>query len=393
MNIINTDKLHIKSWCNDLEDSALQQAKNIASLPFACHHIALMSDCHMGYGAPIGGVIATKNTIIPNFVGVDIGCGMRACKTLIKADEVSIDIIKKILGDIRQAIPVGMRHNKEPVDLSELGKDLSIIEGYNSIGIINREYKSACLQAGTLGGGNHFIELQKDQNGFLWIMLHSGSRNLGFKVANHYNQEAMAHNIAWFSSVPINHELAFLPFHSEIGQEYFKAMSYCLAFAKLNRELMTGKILDAMSKHINSMDYDFQIDIHHNYAALENHYGQNVIVHRKGAVRAREGEVGIIAGSMGTNSYIIQGKGNPESFCTCSHGAGRRMSRKKAINELPLGEEMMALDKKGIIHGMRNKSDLDEAPGAYKDIESVMEQQKDLVSIMYTLTPIASIKG
>jgi len=381
-------KLRVFNWCakESLDDTAMQQLKNISSLPFAFHHIAAMPDCHGGYGMPIGAILATSDVIIPNAVGVDIGCGMFACKTSIKVDEINIDVIKKILGRIREIIPVGMKHNKDNIDLSHLGE-------VGELQIVSKEYKSACKQVGTLGGGNHFIELQKDEYGFLWFMLHSGSRNLGFKVAGHYNNVAKELNEKWHSKIPEKYDLAFLPEDSEEGQNYLYEMDYCLKFAKYNRELMAERIMEIITVE-NSITPEFKcIAIQHNYAAKESHFGRNVIVHRKGAVRARLGEIGIIAGSQGSCSYIVKGKGCEDSFQSCSHGAGRKMGRKQAINNLSFEDEVKHLNDAGIIHSIRNKADLDEATGAYKDIEIVIAAQSDLIDIVFKLTPIAVVKG
>lgn len=393
MNIINTDKLHIKSWCNDLEEGALEQAKNLASLPFACKHIALMPDCHQGYGMPIGGVIATKGVIIPNAVGVDIGCGVRAIKTGIAG--FSKSDIKDLMGKIRKLIPVGFNRNVVACNSSSMPEgDLEYQETFNEfffdMPICQKENKNARTSLGTLGGGNHFIEIQEGSDGCLWIMIHTGSRNLGKKVADHYNKLAIELNDKWYSEGNPKHELAFLPLDSEEGISYQKEMQYCVDFALANRKKIGEIICGLIERDASIVDV---IDIAHNYARVENHFGKNVVIHRKGATSARIGEVGIIPGSQGTKSYIVRGLGNPESFMSCSHGAGRKMGRKEAIRKLDLAEEIALLDNQGIIHGIRHAKDLDEAAGAYKDIESVMQQQKDLVSIIYTLTPIASVKG
>jgi len=224
-------------------------------------------------------------------------------------------------------------------------------------------------------------------------MIHSGSRNLGYKVAEHYNNIAIALNEKWFSQVPKKWELAFLPLNSEEGQNYLREMNYCVDFARANRNLMMSNVRLSITNILPNTTFEDPIDIPHNYAAMENHFGKNVMMHRKGATRARLGEYGIIPGSQGTASYIVKGKGNLDSFCSCSHGAGRKMSCTKAEKTLDFDKEKELLDKKGIMHGMRNKNDLDEAPGAYKDIEVVMKNQKDLVDIIIKLKPLAVIKG
>ena len=269
--------------------------------------------------------------------------------------------------------------------------------------ICEREFDRAREQLGTLGGGNHFIELQKDEDGNLWVMIHSGSRNLGKQVADHYNKIAIDLNEKYFSEVPKEWQLAFLPIDTAEAQMYFNEMIYCLKFAYANRKKMMNEILDIIRDvmidcqggNFDGMEFSVSgiINIHHNYASLENHFGQNVWVHRKGATSAKKGEIGIIPGSQGTKSYIVEGLGNPESFTSCSHGSGRAMSRSSAIKNLDFEKEKKILDDQGILHGIRNRDDLDEASGSYKDIEIVMDSQKDLVKIVHTLRPLAVVKG
>lgn len=392
MKILNTEKIHIKLWLNDIEDGAMVQIKNLANLPFAFHHIAVMPDSHQGYGMPIGGVLATDNVIIPNAVGVDIGCGMCAIKTSLT--EINTETLKKIMSGIRKSIPLGMNRHKE--------KQEGMPEGFtdNSFNIITRELTNAQKSLGTLGGGNHFIEIQKGSDGHIWIMIHSGSRNLGKQVADYYNKLAIQLNEKWHSAVPKNWELAFLPIDSEEGQAYLKEMQYCVDFALANRRLMMKRIIDILIEKVNPFNnitvdnYGVDlINIAHNYATLENHFGKNVWIHRKGATLAREGNIGIIPGSQGTKSYIVKGKGNKESFESCSHGSGRKMSRTQAQKNLNLEDEIKKLNDQGIIHAIRSVKDLDEASGAYKDISEVMKNQEDLVEILVELTPLAVIKG
>ena len=385
----------IKSWVTGLEDGALEQAKNLANLPFLFKHVALMPDCHQGYGMPIGGVIATKEVVIPNAVGVDIGCGMCAQKTAIKVEDLSTDKIKEIMGEIRKTIPVGFKHRKEECDVSEMpgGQRLYAMDAGNSMTpICAEQFRAAQKQLGTLGGGNHFIEIQKGSDGYVWVMIHSGSRNLGLKVASHYNKLAKELNKKWHSSIPTEHDLAFLPLATEEADMYIDEMNYCLEFALANRKKMMADVKKIFIEKTGLGFEDF-VNIHHNYAAMENHFGENVMVHRKGATNAMKNRIGIIPGSQGTCSYIVKGLGNSESFESCSHGAGRRMGRKAAQRELNLEEEKENLNKQGIVHSIRNAKDLDEAPGAYKDIETVMDNQKDLVEILVKLQPLAVIKG
>ena len=389
MKIIDTEKHVIKSWCENPEEGAIVQAKNLANLPFIFKHVALMPDCHQGYGMPIGGVIACKDVIIINCIGVDIGCGMAAVKT--NLTEISKDILKKIMNSIREKIPLGFNHHQESQD-----ENLMPTMIYKD-GICKQEYKSALTQLGTLGGGNHFLEVQKGSDGFIWFMVHSGSRNLGYRVAKEYNKIAQKLCKLWYSNIPEpkgEDGLAFLPIGTEEARHYLEEMKYCLSFALANRSLMIERIKESFIKNITiSLEFQDTINIHHNYVALENHFGQNVWIHRKGATSAKEGEIGLIPGSQGTCSYVVKGKGNPESFMSCSHGAGRKMGRNEARKTLNLEAEIAKLESKGIIHGIRSQKNLDEASGSYKDIEIVMEEQKDLVDILVKLEPLAVIKG
>lgn len=377
-------QLPIASWCNNPEEGAVAQAMNLAKLPFAFGRIALMPDTHVGYGMPIGGVLATRGAIIPNAVGVDIGCGMCAVRS--SATGIATDALKHILADIRKAIPVGFTHHRH-------SQRAEVMPQQSAPGMVTqREYQSALKQIGTLGGGNHFIEIQKGSDGFIWAMIHSGSRNLGKQVADHYNNVAVRLNERLSGSVPKKWDLAFLPLESKEGLAYSEEMNYCVDFALANRKAMLAKICECMGNEVG-LDFGEVINIAHNYARTEQHYGMNVLVHRKGATSARKGEFGIIPGSQGTSSYIVQGKGNPESFASCSHGAGRRMGRKEAQRSLDLKNEQRKLDERGILHSVHNASDLDEAPGAYKDIATVMAEQADLVDIVVKLEPMAVIKG
>jgi tRNA-splicing ligase RtcB len=376
MNVIATEKVPIKVWAESIEEGAIQQARNLANLPSVYKWVALMPDCHVGYGMPIGGVLATTDLIVPNAVGVDIGCGMAS--VLFDCEPPDTDGIQRIMGEVRKEVPVGFGHHKEPQEW----------EGFDAapdLPIIQQELNSARKQLGTLGGGNHFIEFQLDDSGRFGLMLHSGSRNFGLKVAKTYHDLARAMCERWHVELP-DRELAFLSADSQEGQDYLTAMQYCLDFAQANRAHMLAAVL-----RIVGLRSGGEVNIHHNYAAIEHHFSKNVWVHRKGATRARTGELGIIPGSMGTASYIVEGLGNPESFQSCSHGAGRRMGRKQAERTLDLAAEQAKMGH--VIHGLRNVSDLDEAPGAYKDIDAVMAAQNDLMRIVSKRMPLGSIKG
>jgi tRNA-splicing ligase RtcB len=378
--IITTERVPIKLWLDDIEEGALQQARNLANLPFAFKWVAVMPDAHEGFGMPIGGVLAALGTIVPNAVGVDIGCGVLAART--DLTNITQDTLRNVLAGIRQEVPLGFEHHKvnQPWSGFDRAPDLPIIQ---------QELPSARRQLGTLGGGNHFIEFQQGSDEHIWIMIHSGSRNFGFKTANVYHKtaQALCSRKGW--ELP-DRDLAYLPMDSREGEEYFTAMNYCCEFAKANRALMMQRVSEVAAMVTGAKILE-PINIHHNYASLETHYGREVVVHRKGATKASRDTVGIIPGSMGAKSYIVKGLGNPESFESCAHGAGRKMGRKHAIRSLDLETEQAKMQ--GILHGLRTRSALDEAPGAYKDIDEVMALQRDLVEISVTLTPLASIKG
>lgn len=386
--VITSEQHPIKAWLDDIEGGALAQAKNLANLPFIHHHVALMPDTHQGYGMPIGGVIATTGVVIPNAVGVDIGCGMGAVQTSLPG--IGTDQLKQVMAAIRQKIPLGFNHHRKPQAKTLMPQSpVPVAE----MPVIAEEYRNALFQLGTLGGGNHFIEIQRGSDGHIWLMVHSGSRNLGFKVANYFNRRAAELNREQATPVPANWQLAGLAADGPVGRSYLRAMQYCVDFAYANRKLMMSRIKEALQAVVGPVTFAPMINIAHNYAALEEHYGQRVIVHRKGATRALAGEIGIIPGSQGTPSYLVRGLGNPESFQSCSHGAGRQMGRKQARQRLDLTREQHRLESQGIIHAVRSRRDLDEAAGAYKEIDRVINDQLDLVEVMVELKPLAVIKG
>lgn len=381
---ITTERIPIKLWLHNLESGAMQQAKDLANLSIAFRHIAIMPDAHQGYGMPIGGVLATKDAIVPNAVGVDIGCGMCSLRTNLK--HIEQDSLKKVMGLIRQTIPVGFKHNKDKQDESwmpSLEKNLQIV---------SQEYEKAMYQIGTLGGGNHFIEIQKGTDGYIWIMVHSGSRNIGYTVAEYYHKKAVEENMKRTKNVPPK-DLSYFEHGTEGYEAYLNEMNYCISFALQSRKLMMERVKDAFTEVVADVAFSNFINKPHNFAAWETHFDTNLIVHRKGATRANEGEWGMIPGSQGTSSFLVKGKGNPLSFNSCSHGAGRKMSRNEARRTLTLKTETAKLKELGILHALRHKKDLDEAPGSYKDIQEVMALQKDLVDIQIELTPMAVIKA
>ncbi len=381
---IDTERIPIKLWIKDLESGALQQAKDLANLSIAFSHIAIMPDAHQGYGMPIGGVLATKDAIVPNAVGVDIGCGMCSLRTNLK--HIEQDNLKKVMGIIRQTVPLGFKHQKEKQEESWMPP----LE--ENLHIVSQEYEKAMYQVGTLGGGNHFIEIQKGDDGYVWIMVHSGSRNIGYTVAEYYHKKAIEETTKRNKNTHPK-DLSYFPQGTDGFEDYFKEMNYCILFALQNRKLMMERIKNAFCEVIPDVEYSNFINKPHNFAAWETHYDNNLIVHRKGATRAEVGEWGMIPGSQGTSSFLVKGKGNPLSFNSCSHGAGRTMSRNEARRTLNLKAEVERLKKLGILHALRHKKDLDEAPGSYKNIHEVMDLQKDLVDIQVELTPLAVIKA
>lgn len=401
-------KSPIKTWLsseNDLEGKCLEQAYNISQLPFIHKWVSLMPDTHAGMGMPIGGVIATEGVIIPNAVGMDIGCGMAFVKSNIKISEINSvttengSLIQGIIGEILRNIPVGFRHHKEAQPSLALDAALKEPERYKKDKTLFPEIEAGYFQIGTLGGGNHFIELQEDEEGYLCIMVHSGSRHFGKEICDYFNKIAKELNEKWCSSVPLEYRLAFLPTDSDEGRRYIDWMNLALDFAFENREQIMKETMKILTKWIEkftdlNIEFSMEINCHHNYASLEYHYGKEVWVHRKGATRARAGELAVIPGAMGSFSYIVEGKGNPESFNTSSHGAGRRYSRTAALKTFTAEEVMLDLKNQGVVLGKNKKSDVaEESRFAYKDIEEVMANQCDLVTPILKLKTIGVVKG
>lgn len=377
--VIKDERIPIKLWLDELDPNALRQARNLANLPFAYKWIAIMPDCHVGYGMPIGGVLATNGAVVPNAVGVDIGCGMIATKTSLR--ELKRAEVKEMSAGIRRVVPVGFKHQQQP-------RDWSGFDRAPDIPVIQRELSAARRQIGTLGGGNHFIEIQRGNDGHIWVMVHSGSRNFGLKIAREFHQIAVRETARGGVAVPCR-DLSFLDAGGRAGRDYFAAMNFALDFAAASRALMLDAVLEGVASFGGS---ELQrVNIHHNYAAFERHYGRDVIVHRKGATKAAKGLLGIVPGSMGTPSYIVEGLGNPESFMSCSHGAGRVMGRRAAQRSLDLASEQARMGD--IVHPLHTPRDLEEAPGAYKDIDQVMANQSDLARIVVKLNPLGVVKG
>ncbi|MBQ9786822.1 MAG: RtcB family protein, partial [Lentisphaeria bacterium] len=384
-------------WCRDIEDTAMAQAENLARHPALRHHVALMPDCHCGIGMPIGGVIAAKDAVIPAAVGVDIGCGMIAVETDIPAERLAdMRFRRAIHSRIRELIPVGEgKMHKDPQEWDGFEEYIDT-KGVDAQFIISLDRHNL----GTLGGGNHFIEIQKSDSNFVWIMIHSGSRNLGKRIEEVYQEKAMQLCERFYTPLPTSN-LAFLPIQDEAGHNYFRDMNFALKYAFENRQRMMAKCKDVIAEFVPEVNFIREVNIHHNYAAFEEHFGETLCIHRKGATSAKLDEIGIIPGSMGTASYIVRGLGNPASFMSCSHGAGRRMSRTVACNTLTAAECDEAM--KGIVcdhwhpvtrYGKgKTVLDLSEAPQAYKDIEDVISAERDLVEVQVRLTPLAVVKG
>lgn len=392
----NIQKVPVKIWSDlaEVETHAIDQLKNIASLPFVFKHVAAMPDVHLGKGATVGSVIATKGAVIPAAVGVDIGCGMMAARiSNINADLIR-DKIVEIRSAIEEAVPVGHRGNNQISNgvVSWIGW-----ESFNDINALGNHSKirtdleqRALSQLGSLGGGNHFIELCTDEDNFVWIMLHSGSRNIGKSIAEIHINKAKDLMKKMFIDLR-DPDLAYFASQTKEYDEYISDLMWAQSYASQNREIMFERIVSSIKDIVDeNMSTDNHVNCHHNYASKENHYGEGVLVTRKGAVRARSGDLGIIPGSMGTRSYIVRGLGNPESFHSCSHGAGRRMSRAEARRKFTID------DLKTQTLGIECRKDdgvLDEIPGAYKDIDKVMENQKDLVEVVAVLKQFMCIKG
>ncbi len=384
---IATGKIPVKLWADVVEPGAMEQIMNLADYPFAFHHIAIMPDCHQGFGMPIGGVMATRRVIVPNAVGVDIGCGMIAVKTSLTT--ISRKVLERVTEEIRSVIPLGFSHHEKARDERYMPR-IPVRE----MPVVEREYESARHQVGTLGGGNHFIEIQQGDDGHIWVMIHSGSRNLGKQVADAYNRLAISLNKKENIKGTWEKQLAYLYLDSDEGQRYIREMNYCVAFGYSNRSLMMENVLELLDYFVKGgVEETDRVAISHNFAAEEEHFGEHVWVHRKGATPAFSGMRGIIPGSQGTESYIVIGKGNEESFSSCSHGAGRVLGRRQAIRSLDLQGEVQRLEARGVIHSIRRQKDLDEAPSAYKDIHRVIDLQRDLIDVLVELQPLAVVKG
>ncbi len=393
--VITKGKVPVKIYTDEIEHTAINQLCNIAELPFIHNHIAVMPDVHYGVGATVGSVIPTKGAIIPAAVGVDIGCGMNAVRLSLTAVQLP-DNLHRVRTAIEAAVPVGFNmHKKDMAKRSTLdalrNSLIAITDKHPRVNKMQKKpFQTWVRQLGTLGGGNHFIELCLDENNDVWIMLHSGSRGIGNTMGKYFIELAKRDMGKQLGHLP-DKDLAYFTEGAEHFHDYVEAVHWAQDYALFNRREMMRLIIDALTKVLPRFKATKEaINCHHNYVAVENHFGENVFITRKGAISANEGELGIIPGSMGAKSFIVRGKGNPSSFCSCSHGAGRKMSRSKAKRTFSVSD--MEQQTEGI-ECRKDKSVIDEIPGAYKDIDQVMEDQFDLVDVVHTLKQIVCVKG
>lgn len=394
----------VKIWTNDVEETAMKQLHDVSKLPFIHSHVAVMPDAHWGNGTTVGCVLPTIKAIVPAAVGVDLGCGMMALKLELKEEQLP-DSLAEIRSNIERAVPHGRTNNGGPGDRGAWG-DIpgnvlnywSMLDDDNMIKAVRERHPKLFGRGvndvnhlGTLGTGNHFIELCLDTEGFVWVMLHSGSRGIGNRIGTYFIEKAKEEMERWHIQVP-DPQLAYLPEGSRYFDDYWKALLWAQGYAQTNRLLMMDAVLYQVRRFFGFPieQSEMAVNCHHNYVAIENHFGKNVYVTRKGAVRARVGDLGIIPGSMGARSFIVRGKGNADSFCSCSHGAGRRMSRgeaKKRFGLVDLAEQTAGVE-------CRKDADvIDEIPAAYKDIATVMANQSDLVDVVAELRQVLCVKG
>ncbi|MCB1877781.1 MAG: RtcB family protein [Chromatiales bacterium] len=394
--VITQGKVPVKIYTDEVEPEAIKQLTNISRLPIVHSHVAAMPDVHLGIGATVGSVIPTKSAIIPAAVGVDIGCGMNAVRLSLRAEDLP-DNLRRIRSSIEKAVPVGFDlHKEDPVKrstITALNTGLRRIQQKHPALERMQEkkaYSTWVRQLGTLGGGNHFIEICLDESGSVWVMLHSGSRGIGSQIGRYFIGLAKKDMESQLGQLP-DRDLAYFTEGAEHFEDYVEAVHWAQDYAMENRRQMMRLIVEALRGVLPSFEATAEaINCHHNYVARETHYGENVFVTRKGAIRAGAGELGIIPGSMGAKSFIVRGLGNEESFCSCSHGAGRRMSRTQAK------KRFNAHDMERQTEGVECRKDsgvVDEIPAAYKDIDVVMENQSDLVEVVHTLKQIVCVKG
>jgi tRNA-splicing ligase RtcB len=389
---ISEGRVPVKVYTDEIEATARQQLVNISRLPVVHHHVAAMPDVHLGIGATVGSVIPTLKAIIPAAVGVDIGCGMMAARLSLTGNDLDEVCLKKIFNAVERTVPVGFAQHDDACDgAKRFKKDLSKILQKHP-GIEKRVGKKSrwAQQMGTLGGGNHFIEVCLDEENRVWAMLHSGSRGIGNAIGTYFIELAKKDFEKNNAALP-DRDLAYFPEGAQHFDDYVEAVGWAQDYARANREEMMDLVLEAMRRHLPAFEVTgAAVNCHHNYVERETHYGEQVWLTRKGAISARAGELGIIPGSMGARSYIVRGRGAAESFHSCAHGAGRRMSRKQASRTFTV--EDLSVQTQGVIC-RKDKGVLDEIPGAYKDIDQVMAHQADLVEVVHTLKQVLCVKG
>ncbi len=393
--VLTKGKVPVKIYTDEIESSALDQLNNVAQLPFIHSHVAAMPDVHTGIGATVGSVIPTKGAIIPAAAGVDLGCGMIAIRLSLQAKNLP-DNLKSVRLAIEEAIPVGFGKHRTPQANSEIIRHLAIgleqiIEKHPAIAkMLKDPHGTWTEQLGSLGSGNHFIELCLDESQDVWIMLHSGSRGIGNTIGRYFIELAKKDMEQHIKQLP-HRDLAYFTEGAKHFNDYVEAVHWAQEYAMMNRREMVRLLLDALYQELPPFTITQEaINCHHNYVAMEEHFGEKVFITRKGAIRAGLGDLGIIPGSMGAKSYIVRGKGNPDSFCSCAHGAGRRMSRTEAKRRF--SHRDVEAQTRGV-ECRKDKGIVDEIPSAYKDIDQVMENQKDLVEVVHTLKQIVCVKG
>jgi len=393
--VLTNGRVPVKIWTDEVDDKSRAQLSNIASLPFIHHHVAAMPDVHLGIGATIGSVIATHKAIIPAAVGVDLGCGMVAARLSLTANELDEKALQKVFDQISRDVPVGRDQHRDERVLVEAAKPFepglkSLTDRHPELLKAFGKFSKWTNQMGTLGGGNHFIEVCLDETNQVWVMLHSGSRGIGNAIASYFIALARKDMERWMIQLP-DRDLAYFPEGSEHFADYVEAVHWAQDYAMQNRTSMLELVLSALQRHLPPFTVTTEaVNCHHNYVAQEHHYGENVWVTRKGAIRARQGDLGIVPGSMGARSFIVRGLGNPESFCSSAHGAGRKMSRTAAEKQFTVAD--MVAQTQGVIC-RKDKDVIDEIPGAYKDIDQVIANQADLTEILHTLKQVVCVKG
>ena len=393
--VLDGNATPVKIWTDDIDEGSKAQLANIASLPFIHHHVAAMPDVHLGIGATIGSVIATHQAIIPAAVGVDIGCGMVAARLSLTANDIDEKRLKKVFDQITRDVPVGRDQHSDGRVLVDAVRPFesglkALTERHPQLLKSFGKFSQWANQMGTLGGGNHFIEVCLDEHEQVWVMLHSGSRGIGNAIATYFIELARKDMARHMIQLP-DRDLAYFAEGSEHFADYVEAVHWAQEYARANRQAMLELVLAGLARHLPPFTVTTEaVNCHHNYVAREHHYGADVWVTRKGAIRAGQGELGIVPGSMGARSYIVRGKGNAESFCSSAHGAGRRMSRTAATKRFT--EADLARQTEGVIC-RKDKGVVDEIPGAYKDIDEVMANQRDLTEILHTLKQVVCVKG